>query len=502
MFRLRSFRLRITVWFVGLFSVLFIAFGVFSYRILARDLQDRVDQSLSQAAATTSVMFLDELEESNGDPVKAAVEVVSEVHTGAGLIAIFKGPNLLASNGPLSVAERAALVPPLPFGEEIRFAPHAGRYGARIAAHTVTGRGTPYLIAAIEPLDAVAADLAVVRGVLITALPLLIAMAGVGGYLVARRNLAPLSSMAEQASLITGQNLDARLAIGPASEELTVVADSFNELLSRVHDSFQTMRRFVSDASHELRTPLAVIRGEADVALNRERSGAEYREALGVIQDEARRLTSLVEALLNMARADAGQSALLLRDFYLNELAADCCAAVQQSATARHIHLECRADRDVQFQGDEELLRHLISNLLDNALRYTPEGGSVTAEVDAEHGQVCIRVSDTGIGIAPEAAAHVFERFYRVDKARTRHGGFGLGLAIVKWIAEAHGGAVTLVSEPGLGSRFTVMLPDRGWAGGLSETAGRSDCAPEGEQRTERPATRIGNAKPVGLADS
>jgi signal transduction histidine kinase len=220
------------------------------------------------------------------------------------------------------------------------------------------------------------------------------------------------------------------------------------------------MRRFVADASHELRTPISVIRGEADVALSQERSPAEYRESLTVVLDEARRLSRLVDDLLNLARADAGHVQLQTHDFYLNELLAECCRSVQTLAAARGLGLECLPGNDLQFTGDEQLLRRLVINLLDNAIRYTPPGGKVTAALADGATGVRLRVSDTGIGIAPADAARVFERFYRAGEARSRQdGGFGLGLAIVRWIAESHRGTVECTSQAGQGSVFTVNLP-------------------------------------------
>jgi heavy metal sensor kinase len=296
--------------------------------------------------------------------------------------------------------------------------------------------------------------------VIFLALPLLLGLAGIGGYLLATRSLAPLNWMAEQAREITGSNLNRRLEIGDAAEELAVLAASFNELLARLDQSFESMRRFVADASHELRTPIAVIRGEADVALSHDRGAAEYRESLAIVLDESRRLSRLVDDLLNLARADAGRVQLEVQEFYFNELLAECCRSIQTLASASGIALECRSAGDVQFRGDEGLLRRLVINLLDNAIRYTPPGGKVSAALEADPACVRIRISDTGIGIPPEAAPHVFERFYRADKARSRQdGGFGLGLSIVKWIAEAHHGAVELTPNSGPGTTFTVTLP-------------------------------------------
>jgi len=215
----------------------------------------------------------------------------------------------------------------------------------------------------------------------------------------------------------------------------------------------------LADASHELRTPLSVIRGEADVALAQERSPAEYRQSLAIILDESRRLSRLVEDLLNLARADAGRVKLDVREFYFNDLLGDCCRSVQAQAAARSIAFEYQAPGDIPFHGDEGLLRRLVVNLLDNAIRYTPPGGRVSASLESEGPDLRMRIANTA-SIPPEAAAHLFERFYRADKARSREdGGFGLGLSIVKWIAESHHGAVELDSRPREGTTFTVTLP-------------------------------------------
>jgi heavy metal sensor kinase len=432
---IRSIRFRLTAWHIGFFAVLLVLFSFFVYGVLARSLMERLDEKLASQANTAAALLQDEIQEASGDLAKASAETVADMRLGRNAIAI------VADGRPL-----AGEVPPQ----------------SRSASHRLTAGGHTLTVIASESPDGVAADLQIVRRVIFFALPGFLLLAGVGGYWLTLRHLAPLQSMAGQARQISGANLDRRLEIGDAAEELAILAASFNELLSRLDQSFATMRRFVADASHELRTPLSVIRGEADVALTQERTPAEYREALTVILDEARRLSRLVDDLLNLARADSGSVQLQVRAFYFNELLADCCRSVQSLAAARQVSLECRAGGDLPFTGDEDLLRRLVINLLDNAIRYTPAGGKVTAEVAQVAGKgVRLRIADTGIGIAPEAAAHVFERFFRADKARSRaDGGFGLGLSIVKWIAESHRGAVELDSRPASGSTFTVTLPE------------------------------------------
>jgi len=452
---IKSLRFRITAWYVGFFTLLFAGFGLFLYHELARDLMDRLDSNLASLAKTGASLYADELTETPGDRVKAAADVLSNLRLGASHVAILSGERVLAWSAPIPETSLAAIRSRTGAADLVMTLARA-----RAAVHRDAAQGQPVLVVAWEPLDAIAAQLALVSRVLWFAMPLLLALAAGGGYVLASRNLAPVGWMAEQAHRISGSNLETRLEIGDAAEELVVLSASFNELLGRLDQSFESMRRFVADASHELRTPLSVIRGEADVSLTRDRSPAEYRESLAIILDESRRLSRLVDDLLNLARADAGHVKLRLEEFYFNDLVADCCRSLQALAAARHIALECHASGDVRFRGDEDLLRRLIVNLLDNAIRYTPPGGQVSADLEAQGDTVRVRVSDTGVGIGPDAAPHVFERFYRVDKARSRaEGGFGLGLSIVKWIAESHHGAVELSSRPEAGSVFTVTLP-------------------------------------------
>jgi len=440
---IRSFRLQITAWYLLFFSLLMLVFSGILYAALSRALENRMDAMLAAEAETAAALFQSEMKELGGDPNAAARETVSELRVRGVGIAISSAGQVLASTPAWT---------PKPLHQE--------RGSSRSAERQLGVAGRPYLIVAVAPMEPVSAELAVVRRVLYFTLPVLFLIAGAGGFLLAGRSLRPLVRIQEQTRRITGQSLNQRLEIGQSSQELATLAETFNELLSRLDASFDTMRRFVADASHEMRTPLAVIRGEADVALGRERSPEEYRESLAVIHDESKRLTRLVDDLLNLARADAGHVKLQVQEFYLNDLLSECCRSVQALAAAKDLTLECRCGDDAPFRGDEELLRRLVLNLLDNAIRYTPRQGRVTVLLERAGDLLEIRVSDTGVGIPPEAAPHVFERFYRADVSRSRtDGGFGLGLAIVQWIAESHHGSVGVESTPGAGSTFTVLLP-------------------------------------------
>lgn len=458
----RTLRLQLTAWYLAFFSLLFLLLCVLLYGVLASSMQRRLDAALVSQAQTAAKLFQEELGEMHGDADGAAADVLSELQPSGQVIAILNDSNVLAGG---TVAQRPALVSTArtaiaaSAAESVTGIPLWGASGGRAAARRVTYGSRTFVVLAVESLDSIAADLQALRRILAIALPLLILVAGFGGYLLTRRGLAPLGAMASQARRISSQNLDSRLEIGRAAEELSMLSDSFNELLARLDQSFDSMRRFVQDASHEIRTPLAVIRGEADVALSRDRTAIEYREALVMVQQESQRLSRLVDDLLNLARADAGRVQLRIEQLYLNDLLAECCRSVQPIAAAREIGLECHCAEDVPFRGDEGLLRRMVINLLDNAVRYTPAGGKVSAALEAEGPGVRIRIADTGVGISAEAATHVFERFYRADESRSRRqDGFGLGLSIVKWIAESHHGAVELTSQPGEGSTFTVHL--------------------------------------------
>jgi two-component system OmpR family sensor kinase len=460
---IKSLRLQLAAWYLAFFSVMFLAFCLVLYGSLSNTLERRLAEGLATTVNISAKLLQEELDEMDGDAPQAAAEVISKMGPSSGEIAILEGTKLVAATDPGDKADlESAAAEAIGNSSErvVWILPHWGKSGARAATKRLSFRGRTFVALAVEPLDSIVRGLQVLRQTFWLVTPLLLVLAGIGGYLLTRRGLAPLGSMVEQTRTITGQNLETRLAIGDAAEELTTLAASFNELLSRLDQSFASMRRFVQDASHELRTPLAVIRGEADVALSHDRSTAEYKESLAVIQEESRRLSRLVDDLLNLARADAGHVHLHVEQLYLNDLLSECFRSVQPLAAARNIELECGSGEDVTIRGDEELLRRMVVNLLDNAIRYTPPGGRVSATLEAQGHDVRIRVADTGVGIAPDAKGRVFERFYRADKVRNREqGGFGLGLAIVKWIAESHHGAVELTSQPGQGSTFTVRLP-------------------------------------------
>jgi signal transduction histidine kinase len=270
--------------------------------------------------------------------------------------------------------------------------------------------------------------------------------------------------MASQARLMGAENLHDRLEVPNRRDELGQLAISFNQLLERLEKSFELQRRFVADASHELRTPVAILRGETEVTLSKpDRPPAEYRETLSILRDESQRLAHIVEDLFTLTRADAGQYPLTLGGLYLDELASDVLHHARSLAIAKDIILSSSIDPELPLDADESLLRRMLLNLLDNAIKYTPEGGTVSLCCRKLDRQYVVSVADTGPGIPSDIQPRIFERFFRADKTRSRFegdtGGAGLGLSIARWIAEAHHGRLELTRSDSSGSTFTAYLP-------------------------------------------
>lgn len=458
-----SVRVRLTLWYVLVFGLLLAAFSTFVYLVLSQTLYARLDQSLLNAVHVVAGEFRSESAENEEGAVSGAAQALTELRMPGIYLAIFDGQRLLASNfdGDQQITIPNELLSAKPGDQPIyQTIQDYQEEGARVAVISSHTNGKDYLIAAAEPLHDLEEQLESIRQIFYLGFPFSLLVGGIGGFILAKKSLAPVVAMSNQAQRISARNLHERLNVGNKPDELGHLARVFNDLLSRLDSSFEGMRKFMADASHELRTPLSIIRGEADVALSQDRDATEYREALTIIQDEAKRLSRIVDDMMALARADVGQRPLQIAEFYLNDLVEECCRAARVLALREGVSLTLEPTADIAYRGDEDLLRRMLLNLLDNATKYTPSGGSISVRIMIESGHINIVVSDTGIGIPANSAPHVFERFFRVDKARSRaDGGSGLGLAIAKWVAEAHKGSIDLASSPGHGSKFTVSLP-------------------------------------------
>lgn len=295
--------------------------------------------------------------------------------------------------------------------------------------------------------------------VLVLGLPLSVTAAGLGGYWLARGALAPVERMAERARAITAERLGERLPVDNPADELGRLATVFNATLGRLEESFREMRRFTANVSHELRTPLTAIRSVGEVALREPRDAAGYRQVIGSMLEDANRLASMVDRLLTLARADAGDVTVASEPVDLTVLTERVAADLGVLAEEKDQSLELEHDGPAPCVGDQIVLRQALINLVDNAIKYTPRGGRIDIRTAAADGQATLEVSDTGCGIAPELRERVFDRFYRGPRNEAGDAGAGLGLAIAKWAVEANGGNLTYVPAEGGGSLFRMRLP-------------------------------------------
>jgi heavy metal sensor kinase len=295
--------------------------------------------------------------------------------------------------------------------------------------------------------------------VLVLGLPLIVVLAGLGGYVLARRALSPIDHLAGEARRITAERLHERLSAPNEHDEIGRLAAVINDTFARLESSFDQLRRFTADASHELRTPLSVIRGIGEHALRETRTPLEYKDAMGSMLEEVDRLTRLVDTLLKLSRGDAGTIRLAHDLLDLGDLTREVVSSLGVLAEERQQRLQVVAAENVRVTADRLVLRDAITNVVDNAIKYGPARSTIDVRVEADAEQATVTVTDAGPGIPAEHRQRVFDRFYRVDEGRSRDmGGTGLGLAIAKWAVEANGGQISLETVT-RGSVFRITLP-------------------------------------------
>jgi heavy metal sensor kinase len=296
---------------------------------------------------------------------------------------------------------------------------------------------------------------------ILVAIPFALALAGLGGYVLARRSFEPVIEMGRRASSIDSESLDTRLAIRNTDDEMDELASHFNDMLGRLEQSFVQQKQFMADASHELRTPIASLRAEASVTLSKPRDTEEYKESLTHIRNEARRLSSIVDDLFTLARLDASEGLIHKESVCLEEIVSSSVSRLSMLAEDRGMKIHFSPVVEAHCDGDPVLIDRVMTNLLDNAIKYGKEDGTVSVAIDSHNGSHVITVTDDGSGIPDDAREWIFNRFYRGDAARTRTdaSGAGLGLSIAWEIARAHGGNLELASSGVSGSTFTLTLP-------------------------------------------
>jgi len=313
--------------------------------------------------------------------------------------------------------------------------------------------------AAASPEERLEQQLGEILLVLVLGFPVIVGLAGVGGYFLARRALRPIDHLGAEARRISADRLHERLSVPNQHDEIGRLAAVINEMLARLGTSFDQLRRFTADASHELRTPLTVIRSIGEMGLRETRTAAEYKDSIGSMLEEVDRLTRLVDTLLRLSRGDAGTVQLSRETVDLGQLAREVVSSLMILAEERQQRVDFDAAGTIGVIADRLVLRDAIANLLDNAIKYSPTQSTIEVRVRANGGDASVSVADQGPGIPAEHRERIFDRFYRVDESRSRDmGGSGLGLAIARWAVEANGGHISVESE-GRGSVFRVVLP-------------------------------------------
>ena len=466
---IESLRARLTIWYVAVLGTALVVVCAVTYLLLARTLYKRIDDNLAVVSDIAVTSLTHDLAEGQG-VADAARSTVTELFSDQAMLAIYDGRgDLLAEEGrddDLRVSLPALGAIPLhsQFETVTEMDDEDDRHRLAVRRAYIGPSRTEYIILVGSDLEQTDEELASLWTILLYVVPASLVIAAIGGWFLARHSLAPVMSMADRARRIGVENLGGRLPVANPRDELGRLASTFNELLERLSASFSQQRHFMADASHELRTPVATTRTAAAVALQLpHRAETEYRETLQIIERQTGRLTRVVEDMFMLARADAGNYPVQRAPLYLEEIVDQTARASGVLARARGVTIACATPESAPFEGDEDLLRRMIGNLVDNAVRYAPAESTVSVTLAEKPGGYVITVSDNGAGIPGDSQARVFERFYRVDVARSRSetdaGGAGLGLAIARWAAQQHSGDVRLIESTGRLTTFRVDLP-------------------------------------------
>lgn len=456
----RSIRLRLTFWYVFVLAIILAAFSAGIYLTLGRSLYANLDDSIE--ARASDLLGLAEYE--GGRPTLPANVAASGPELGEQFVRVYDAAGVVTIDTSAeagSVPGDAQVVQRVLAGQASTLSLKADgdTFRVRIVPIEKDGQITGALEVGRATGD-VTDTLGTLLLILAIAYPITLATASLGGVFLAGRALSPIDRITRLARRISAEDLGQRLDLRLPDDEVGRLARTFDEMIARLDEAFRRQRQFTADASHELRTPMTVIKGQIEVALQRERDPQAYRSVLQAVNEEVDRMIRLVGSLLTLARADAGQIPITLEPVSLPDVVGAAVEQVQPLAGQRGVDLQMFSSRPVTLRADDDLVLQLLLNLLDNAIKYTAAGGEVAVGWNANGRDVELWVRDTGSGIAREHLPHLFDRFYRVDKARSRaEGGTGLGLSICRWIAEAHGGSISVESAPGQGTTFRIMLP-------------------------------------------
>lgn len=461
----RSIQFRLTAWYAALLAIILIAFGSAVYFGLEGYLTASLSRQLSLQAQQIADTWLRQINRSGKDYVINEIEEHLSPDVTDRFIRLTRadGSPFYQSKPPrdggFDPSTVAAPKPPphAPGSREEHLA--RGELLIYSLPYTVPGTGS-FLVEVGAPYHTIESTLHGLVLIFVIILPIALALAVGIGYVLMNRALAPVDAITRATESITSRNLSERLPIPNTGDEIERLSATLNGMIERLEQSFRQIAQFTADASHELRTPLTILRGELEVALRGDALTPQAREVIESVLEETEKLSKTVEHLMILSRFDSGELKLQRSWFDLAGLCRETVEQMSLLAEDKQIRLECSAAERVEINADPLRVRQILINLIDNAIRYTPAGGRIDIRIAHETDQAIIEVADTGQGIPAEALPHIFDRFYRVDKARSRtYGGSGLGLAITKSICELHGGRIEVESRLGQGTRFRVEIP-------------------------------------------
>jgi heavy metal sensor kinase len=461
----RSIRFRLTAWYAGLLATALLLFGAIVYYRLQRHLEGQLNASLVEQARTIGEELLVSVS-TRGEPfVIAEINESYSPEISGRFVRVTRpdGSVLYQSKSPRDSSFVASEIPPVSGELRAGYPPRVVDVAGRdvvlqgVSCAVKAGRFLVETGAAYQPI---AVELRTLRVAFALGIPVFLTGGVLVGLVLVRKSLHPIRAITEQAERISSQNLNERLPVVRTGDEVERLALSLNRMMERLETAVQHASRFSGDVSHELRTPLTILRGELEAMANEQHRHSDSVEQIGSALEEIERLSTIVEQLLVISRLDAGQAGMERVRVDLGLLATRTAEEMGLLAEEQDVALRSSIERGVIVEGDPLRLKQVIVNLLDNAIKYTPEGGVIEVAVRAAEGMARLEVSDNGIGIKAEAVPHVFERFYRADKARSRaSGGAGLGLSIVKSIAAAHEGQLSVRSSEGVGTVVRLDLP-------------------------------------------
>ncbi len=461
----RSIRFRLTLWYVFILGIILCSFSAFLYLTLSRSLNQYMDAKIKSIADFIASSYSSPYAK-YGQSLDRIIEEATGMRPGGKFIQVLdqKGKIGLKSGSlgryqlPVSMeALRNASKGVVTFETNRTIATSPIRI---VTVPIIEDRRVTNIVQVASSLEDVEKALHMVLLIVSITIPSALAVASLGGHFLANQALRPVDEITNTARMITSHNLNQRIRIKKVKDELGRLAETFNEMISRLDQSFKKVRQFSADASHELKTPLTILKGEIEVALRRVRTPDEYCTILKSNLEEIDNMTQIVDELLLISRADTGTAVLNKTTIDLSQLLSEIEGQAQVLASPKSILVEFHNDQNIPLLGDPLRLKSMMLNLIENGVKYSLPGGRIDIHLKKEADSAVISVTDQGIGISQEDLPYIFDRFFRVDKARSRHeGGTGLGLSICKWIAEAHQGSISAQSEVGKGSTFTVRLP-------------------------------------------